>query len=81
MLTVDARCGAPECAAKNLGVYRMVGTCSNCMTKDILFLFSEEHKGSAWNYACPTCKVYGRMTTIRPATDDEIPEGALGKER
>lgn len=38
MLTKDVRCGDSTCAHKD--IYRMVGACSNCGSKDVLMLFT-----------------------------------------
>jgi hypothetical protein len=68
MLTADGRCTWKTCTEK--GVYRMVGSCWNCMAGPILLLFSGGHDAHA--LACPVCGVQ-QVRASRPAADDEIP--------
>lgn len=69
MLTVDNRCTMHNCTHLT-GIYRMVGTCSNCMTGPILVLFSEDHETVP--VRCPTCGVR-KVYVSRRATEEEIP--------
>ena len=74
MLTIDSRCNDPGCSQN---IYRMVGSCSNCGTEDILILYSERHE-AAYSRQCPVCGC-SRVTPKRLATEDEIPEAAAKK--
>lgn len=69
MLTVDARCPHRLCEAKN--IYRMVGSCSNCGTSDVLMLFTASHDSNSPE-VCPTCECR-TLRAKRLATDEEIP--------
>jgi hypothetical protein len=74
MLTIDARCNHPRCNEKN--IYRMVGSCRNCHTEDILVLYSAAHDSMGtygWDgHPCPVCGVR-QVRVSRLATPDEIP--------
>lgn len=67
---VDARCTDRGCESK--GVYRMVGTCSNCHVKALLGMFTEGHEKSTFG-PCPMCGVSSHLMWLRLATADEIP--------
>jgi hypothetical protein len=70
MITCDRRCS--RCAdGGRTGIYRMIGTCTNCRTEPILGLFSVTHEASGG--ACPVCGCE-RLMWKRLATEDEIPE-------
>lgn len=70
MLTVSALCMCVRCTSRTGEIYRMVGACSNCGTKDILILFRAGDQTR--EVECPVCKVR-QVRSIRLATDDEIP--------
>jgi hypothetical protein len=68
MLTIDARCDDLNCSPD---IYRMIGHCTNCGTKDILVLHTRGHK--ARDKDCPVCGCHGVVRSDRLATDDEFP--------
>jgi hypothetical protein len=68
MLTVDRRCDDRICVHK--GIYRMVGSCFNCGTKDVLVLFTAGHE--THKVDCPVCGCK-HVQHFRLATEDEIP--------
>lgn len=74
MLTIDDRCHHPRCDEQN--IYRMVGSCRNCGTEDILVLYSAGHPatgtGASSGLQCPVCGVRD-VRTNRLATPDEVP--------
>jgi hypothetical protein len=71
MLTIDARCWLRGCGNRN--IYRMVGSCRNCHTKDVLILLTAGHKaGGSFGHRCPVCGC-DEVFTERLATEDEIP--------
>lgn len=72
MLTIDCRCGHSTCRDKN--IYRMVGACSNCGTKNVLMLFTATHD-SYMPQCCPVCGC-AKVHAQRLATADEIPAAA-----
>jgi hypothetical protein len=69
MLTIDARCLDKRCAS--LDMYRMVGRCHNCDTKDILILYTKTH--AATPQACSTCGTWRGVHAKGLAGLDEIP--------
>lgn len=71
MITVDGRCGCDRCESRTGNIYRMVGTCYNCGTKDILMLFRAGDKTA--NLDCPVCGCWHTVHPLRSATPDEIP--------
>lgn len=68
MLTADGRCAWATCTEK--GVYRMVGSCGNCLAGPVLLLFTAGHDVAA--LTCPVCGVQ-QVRASRLATDEEIP--------
>lgn len=54
-------------------IYRMVGSCSNCGTKNILILYSVGQKID--DIDCPVCGCYHTIIRLsqRKATESEIP--------
>src|ERR1035437_2438586 len=71
MLTVSGICACQKYEDRTKDIYRMVGTCLNCGTKDILMLFRAGD--SASNLDCPVCGNWKKVSARRLATDDEIP--------
>lgn len=69
MLTIDDRCSHRDCTQK--GIYRMVGSCLNCGTDNILLLITEGHEKPT-RAECPTCGCRD-VSPMRLATEDEIP--------
>jgi hypothetical protein len=52
-------------------MYRMIGHCRNCGTKDVLVLHSKGHE--ARDKSCPICGCDRAVSSDRIATDDEFP--------
>ena len=72
MFTVDARCDCLRCRNRTEDSYRMIGTCRNCGTDDILIVY---RKGDhARDVDCPVCG-NRRVHSRRLAIPDEIPLG------
>lgn len=78
MLTIDGRCFCKRCEGDGRpNIYRMVGSCHNCGTDNILILYREgDGKG---DQKCPVC---GNMRSVRSstqrlATADEFPEALV----
>lgn len=73
MVTIDARCGCSRCEERTQDIYRMVGSCSNCGTTDILIIYRAGD--SRADLDCPVCgnrhsvQRYGQ----RLASPDEVP--------
>ena len=80
MLTIDARCGCAACEERTQDIYRMVGRCTNCGTKDILVLYRAGDPVS--DQDCPSCgnNYTVRSYTQRKATPDELPAVAANEE-
>ena len=74
MLTVDGRCFCPRCEGRTKNIYRMVGSCWNCKTQDILVLFRAGDPSHEQD--CPVCGNYHSVHVTRLATLDEYPEAA-----
>jgi hypothetical protein len=70
MLTIDGRCKDKTCAPKD--IYRMIGRCHNCGTRDILMLFTAGHETRP--LTCPVCGCYREVSSERLAIPDEFPE-------
>lgn len=71
MLTASGVCTCNRCERSGQReIYRMVGSCSNCMTDPILMLFRAGDPVDT--LTCPRCKVPA-VRAKRAATDDEIP--------
>ena len=70
MTTIDGRCAA----CPNANIYRMVGACGNCSAKDLLMLFTADHRTKTLK--CPLCGC-DTVYASRLATPDEIPEAAV----
>jgi hypothetical protein len=71
VLTIDARCALKRCEGSN--IYRMVGSCGNCHTQDILVLLTAGHKARGYfGFRCPVCGC-DEVHVERLATEDEIP--------
>lgn len=72
MITIDARCMCQKCKERTKDIYRMIGSCSNCGSKDILILYRAGDR--ACNRDCPVCGCWSTVSAGRLATADEIPE-------
>lgn len=71
MLTVSGICMCDKCESRTKNIYRMIGVCYNCGTKDIFMLFrSGDPKASL---DCPVCGNWHGVHAQRLATADEIP--------
>ena len=75
MLTVDGRCFCSRCEARTKNIYRMVGSCWNCKTQDILVIYRAGDRAA--EQECPLCGSYNSVHVTRLATPDEIPEAAV----
>jgi uncharacterized Zn finger protein (UPF0148 family) len=71
VITVSGVCVCAKCEGRTRDIYRMVGTCLNCGTGDILMLFRAGDKAGVLD--CPVCGVWRSVRPNRLATDDEIP--------
>lgn len=73
MLTIDGRCACARCVARTENIYRMVGSCSNCGTTDILILYRVGDPTA--DQDCPRCGNYNSVHSLgqRLATPEEIP--------
>ena len=71
MLTIDGRCGCDRCTSRTSDMYRMVGSCWNCHTADILILYRAGDPAAKQD--CPVCGNYDAVHPSRRATPDEIP--------
>lgn len=71
MITVSGICNCKRCTDRTTDIYRMVGQCYNCGTKDILMLFRSGDKASRLD--CPVCGNPNTVHSQRLATEDEVP--------
>ena len=73
MVTIDGRCGCTDCEERTQDIYRMVGSCSNCGTTEILVLYRAGDPIA--DQDCPVCGVYSTVSRVgqRLATPDEVP--------
>ena len=67
---VSGICSCRRCEDRTTDIYRMVGWCRNCKTRDILMLFRAGDKAHA--LTCPVCGNYFSVEPSRLATADEI---------
>jgi hypothetical protein len=74
VIIIDARCYCARCEAHSQNIYRMVGSCRNCGTQDILMLFRVGDPATARD--CPICGCFWTVAPVRKATPDEIPAAA-----
>ena len=72
VITIDARCMCQKCEKRSKDIYRMIGSCSNCGSKNLLILFRAGDR--ACSQDCPVCRCWGTVGPYRLATADEIPE-------
>jgi hypothetical protein len=70
---IDARCSCARCRKRTENIYRQVsGKCLNCGAGPFLIIYREGDPASTQD--CPRCKAgYKPVSSLRPATDDEIP--------
>lgn len=73
MNTVDGRCHCSRCVERTEEIYRMVGSCSNCGTGDILVIYRAGDRKA--DQDCPVCLCPHtvRSYSQRLATPDEVP--------
>ncbi len=73
MIAIEGRCFCSRCTERTEDVYRMVGSCSNCGTTDLLIIYRAGDKIA--DQDCPTCGCDYSVRTYsqRLATPDEVP--------
>jgi len=71
MLTTSGICQCQRCTSRTSDIYRMIGTCTNCMADRILMLFRAGDR--AERLTCPICRCSNAVMPIRVATVDEVP--------